>query len=67
MIIGEAVSSMSRELLAAHPEVPWSDIAGTRHIIVHDYNRVSIGILWDAIDKHLPLLERTVRGILEDE
>lgn len=67
MVIGEAASALSKELRDAHPEVPWKQITGTRHIIVHDYDRVNLGILWDAIDNHLPPLERTIREILADE
>ena len=66
MVIGEAASALSKELRDAHPEVPWKSITGMRHIIVHDYDRVNINILWDAIDNHLPQLERTIRGILDD-
>ncbi len=65
MVIGEAASALSKELREAHPEVPWKSITGTRHIIVHDYDRVNIDIIWDAIDNHLPLLERTIREILD--
>jgi uncharacterized protein with HEPN domain len=37
LIIGEAVKRMSPEFRAAHPEVPWKPIAGTRDKLIHFY------------------------------
>ncbi len=39
-IVGEAAYQLSRELRAAHSEVPWRQIIATRHIIVHEYEEV---------------------------
>lgn len=36
-IAGEAAYKVSREIRARHPEVPWNQIAGFRHRVVHDY------------------------------
>jgi uncharacterized protein with HEPN domain len=45
MIVGEAAWRLSPELKAAHPQVPWKQIEGMRHIMVHDYFRVD----WDVV------------------
>ena len=36
-IIGEAGRQVSREFSEQHPEIPWADIVGMRHKVVHDY------------------------------
>lgn len=36
-VIGEAARQVSREFTEAHPEVPWANITGMRHKVVHDY------------------------------
>ena len=36
-IIGEAARALSEDLCARYPQVPWSQIVGMRHILVHDY------------------------------
>jgi uncharacterized protein with HEPN domain len=45
-VIGEAARQVSREFTDAHPEVPWANILGMRHKVVHDYSgwtRTSFG------------------------
>ncbi len=37
MIIGEAANRMPQEVCDRYPEVPWRDLVGLRHRIVHDY------------------------------
>ena len=34
-IIGEAGRQVSREFTEQHPEIPWADIVGMRHKVVH--------------------------------
>jgi uncharacterized protein with HEPN domain len=41
-VIGEAVRRTSIEFRAAHPEIPWQDMAGMRSKLVHDYDRVNL-------------------------
>jgi uncharacterized protein with HEPN domain len=36
-VIGEAAGKVSAEFRAAHPEIPWRDITGMRHRLIHGY------------------------------
>ncbi|MBL1128835.1 MAG: DUF86 domain-containing protein [Chloroflexi bacterium] len=36
-MIGEAVRALPDEFRQAHPELPWKQIVGMRHILVHNY------------------------------
>jgi uncharacterized protein with HEPN domain len=36
-IIGEAARNVSRTYIDEHQEIPWADIVGMRHKVVHDY------------------------------
>ena len=56
IILGEAANNVTEKYCAAHPEVPWSDIEGFRHKLVHDYSGIDFGILWDAMTKDVPAL-----------
>jgi uncharacterized protein with HEPN domain len=61
-VIGEAARKVSLEFRQAHPEIPWRQIIGMRHRIVHDYMRVDEDVLWEVVSKDLtallPLLEQ---------
>jgi uncharacterized protein with HEPN domain len=65
-IIGEAASRVSAAYKDRHPEIPWLDIIGMRHRLIHAYYDVNLDIVWrTATDDLLPLiasLEELVRS-----
>ena len=63
-IIGEAARAISPTLKAGHPEVPWGQIIGMRHILVHDYFGMDAALVWTAVEHDLPVLKRDVEAIL---
>lgn len=65
-IIGEAAKKVSGELRAANRDIPWSDMAGLRDRVVHDYFGVSLDLVWDVIEKHLPGLQEQVEALQGD-
>lgn len=36
-----------------HPEIPWREMAGMRNIIVHEYDQLYLGIIWDVVHNKL--------------
>jgi uncharacterized protein with HEPN domain len=66
-IIGEAVSQLSDELRARHPDVPWRAIAAMRHAIVHAYYRVDLDEVWSVVKNDLPGLKARLQEIRERE
>ena len=63
-IIGEATKNVSKEMKAKHPEVNWSDIAGMRDRLIHQYFGVNLDIVWATVKKNLPELENQVSEML---
>ena len=55
-VIGEAARHVSREFCEAHPEIPWTEIVGMRHKVVHDYLGVDEDIVWQVVTDDLPKL-----------
>lgn len=55
-IIGEAAYMISKEFKETHPQLPWRQIEGMRHILVHGYFSISEEVLWDVIQNDIPSL-----------
>lgn len=66
--IGEQANCISREFADKHPEIPWAQIAGLRHRLVHDYEGVNwslissvvfdeLGIIVDQVDTLISQIE----------
>ena len=54
LVVGEAASRLSREAQAQLPDLPWSDMIGMRHRLVHGYGAVSRTVVWDVATNDLP-------------
>ena len=66
-VIGEAVRNLPDEVRNRHPEVPWSKMQAFRNVVVHEYFRVDIGVLWQTITHDLPPLAPLLREMLGEE
>jgi uncharacterized protein with HEPN domain len=65
-IIGEAARGLSETTITQHPEIPWRNIIGMRHILVHNYFGIDTAIAWRAVKGDLPDLKSNVQKLLED-
>lgn len=63
-IIGEATYKLTKEFRAAHKEVPWNMMEGMRHVLVHDYYRISPDKLWKTIVNDIPNVKAQIEKIL---
>lgn len=63
-VIGEASSYLTPELRGRHPELPWSDIIGMRHMLIHQYFRRSLQTIWRTAVTDLPLLKEIMEAEL---
>ena len=48
-IIGEAAFQTSENTRGQLPEIPWDDIVGMRHRLVHAYFDINLDILWKTV------------------
>jgi uncharacterized protein with HEPN domain len=64
-IMGEAVKKLPAEFRGQYPHIPWKYIAGTRDVLIHDYDGVSLHMIWDIVKEDLPPLAEKLRPLLE--
>ena len=50
----EYVGKISDTEQARHPEFPWRQIHGIRNRLAHDYHRMSVAIVQEVLDEHVP-------------
>jgi uncharacterized protein with HEPN domain len=66
-VIGEAARQVSREFADTHAEIPWTDIVGMRHKVVHDYLGVDEDIVWQVVVEDLPKLVAALEPLVPPE
>ena len=65
-VIGEASRGLSGEFRASTPEIPWSDIIGMRHVLVHHYFRIDRNRVWQVVSNDVPRLKAMILSLLEE-
>jgi uncharacterized protein with HEPN domain len=63
-IIGEATRSLSAEIRAENKQVSWQDIIDFRNIVVHEYFRVNLDLVWAIVEREIPTLKAQITKIL---
>ncbi|MBN9139308.1 MAG: DUF86 domain-containing protein [Micrococcales bacterium] len=65
--IGNATKDLPDEFRAAHPEVNWRALAGTRDRVGHIYgDTIDWDVLWNTIEHDVPPVLDAVRRILAE-
>ncbi|MEZ4594060.1 MAG: DUF86 domain-containing protein [Chloroflexota bacterium] len=65
-IVGEATKRLPLSIRKKYPDVPWKEMAGMRDRIIHNYDRVDYGIVWETVKKRIPVVKPQIARILED-
>ena len=66
-IIGEAASRVSQDMRDAYPELPWPQMIGMRHRLIHEYFRVDLATVWDTVRNDLPPLIDQLEPLIPPE
>lgn len=66
-VVGEAASRVSPEFRAAHPQLPWPQIVGMRHQLVHGYFEINWQRVWQTVQEDLPALIELLRPLVPPE
>ena len=64
-IIGEAARRVNESFRDQHPEIKWSAIIATRHILAHEYDDVKHDKMWRIATQHVPVLIAQIEPIIQ--
>ena len=64
-IIGEAVRNLPNDFRNDYSEIPWSEMAGMRDILIHEYFGVDLNLVWKTIKEDIPNLKEKIKEILD--
>lgn len=65
--IGESAIRVSKQTIKDNSSIPWKEIIGMRHRIVHNYVKVRHNIVWDVAKYEIPELIKELEKIISDE
>lgn len=64
-IMGEAARRISAQMKAAYPGIPWQEMAGMRNLMIHEYDNVDLGIVWESVRNDIPVLIAQIGPLLD--
>ena len=66
-VIGEAAGKVSKAFCAAHPDLPWREMTGLRHRLIHGYDDIRLDIVWRVTTESLRGLIAALRPLIPPE
>ncbi len=66
-IIGDATKRVPDSLKLKHPDVPWRSMAGMRDVVVHEYDEIDPGQVWETLHNDIPKTLPKIEKLLESE
>lgn len=64
-IIGEASKKINESFKSINPDIPFKEMSGMRDRLIHDYFGVDTNLVWETIQRNLPLLKQKITEALE--
>jgi uncharacterized protein with HEPN domain len=66
-VIGEAAGKISSQTRSRHPEIPWREIIGMRHRLIHGYAEVRLDLVWTVARERLAPLVSALEPLIPKE
>lgn len=55
-LVGEAANHITKQTQTTYTQIPWPQVIGMRHRLIHGYDFLDYGILWHTVKRDLPTL-----------
>lgn len=65
-IIGEAASQVTDDFKKESPEIPWRRISDFRNVLIHEYFAIDPQLVWEILEKDIPLLKEQIAKLLNE-
>jgi len=65
-VLGEATKHIPSSFRNKNSEIPWSQMAGMRDVLIHDYMGVDLKTVWKVIQERLPELKIMLSLVFKD-
>jgi uncharacterized protein with HEPN domain len=66
VILGEAAASIPDDIAERYSDVPWRLMRDMRNRLIHIYFEIDHAIVWETIQKDLPVLGEQLKALLRD-
>jgi uncharacterized protein with HEPN domain len=62
-IIGEAANQLGTSFQETYPHVDWRGIISLRNLLIHQYHRVDLNLVWQVVMRDIPELKEKISEI----
>jgi uncharacterized protein with HEPN domain len=66
-ILGEAAKHIPDDVKVRMPDVAWREISGMRDWLAHAYFKINSDVLWNAVDREVPLLLGSLQAFKDED
>jgi uncharacterized protein with HEPN domain len=63
-LIGEASKAIPAAIRNKYQDVPWRKMTGLRDVVVHSYFRIDVQLLWDIVQREVPIVRQKIAAII---
>jgi len=67
IVIGEASKRLSLDFKVDHPEIPWVRIGNFRNLLIHEYDKVDLPLVWRVVTSDVPQLIQNLTPLVPAE
>ena len=65
-VTGEAAKNIPDDVRNLYPEIPWKELSGFRDVLIHQYPKVNMRMVWSFAINDVPALRENILKALFD-